>query len=48
MEDADLTERGSVVCLAAFGKKNTTFSFFLRVENMDFMFLCFYCLKEDI
>lgn len=31
---------GAVVCLAAFEKKIATFSFFSRVENMDFMFLC--------
>lgn len=43
MEDADLTEKGffgAAVRLGAIGKKNATFSFFSRVENMDFMFLC--------
>lgn len=46
MEDADLTERVFLVQLFVWlllEKKNATFSFFSRVEKMDFMFLCFYC-----
>lgn len=47
MEDADLTERVFFFLVQLFVwlllEKNATFSFFSRVENMDFMFLCFYC-----